>query len=182
MTEDRSDLKRVIQNLELESALYIRQLNFTLAGGSAAGLVALLNFAGGRKDSASVLVNFAPSYMLFLFALICCGLAVFFKSRLDTAVATHYAASHNRIELNTAIRSTPQFMSAPRKLAEEANKGRDDLIQKNKSSHILAEHSWSISRLWKFAYLASFILASVGFICGAGWPLFYVLSGGHIAD
>jgi hypothetical protein len=136
MIEDHSDLKRTVQNLELESALYIRHLNFTLAGGAAAGLVALLNFAGGRKDSASVLMNFAPSYMLFLLALISCGLAVFLKSRMDAAVAEHRAASHNREELNSAIKKMPQILTSPMKLEEEANRERNNLIEKTKIIHV----------------------------------------------
>jgi hypothetical protein len=55
MDEDNSDLRRVVQNLKLESDLYIRHLNFTLAGGAAAGLISLF----------------------------CCGLAIFFKSKSD---------------------------------------------------------------------------------------------------
>jgi hypothetical protein len=98
-------MKRVAQNFELESATYVRQLNFILAAGAAAGLVILLNFAGGRKNLTDVFVIFAPSYVCFHIALVTSVLTIFFKSRKDSAMAEHFSESHNREEVNVVPNS-----------------------------------------------------------------------------
>ena len=108
MNYDHSDFRRQVQNLEQESAIYIRQLNFLLGGAAAAGLVALLNFANGKRDPTAVHVWLAPSYLSLIFAIIISGLTVFCKSRADLHLASHFGASHNREELNSAIAKTPQ--------------------------------------------------------------------------
>jgi hypothetical protein len=182
MEEDNSDLRRIVQNLKLESDLYIRHLNFTLAGGAAAGLISLLSFAGGRKNAAEIILNFAPSYICFLISLFCCGLAIFFKSKSDGSLGEHYAASHNRYELNAAIGRIPEVFSSPQRLADEANIQRNSLVKKSKETNESSELAWTRSRLWRALYIACFLVAFCGFIFGAGWPLFYVLSGGLIGE
>jgi hypothetical protein len=182
MSEDHADLRRLVQNLKLESDLYIRHLNFTLAGGSAAGLIALLSFAGGRKNAAEIISIFAPSYVCFLVSLFCSGLAIFLKSQTDSSLGEHFAASHNRSELNAAISKIPQVFSSPQRLADEANIYRNSLVKKSKEAHESSELEWTRSRRWRALYISCFLLAFCGFIFGAGWPLFYVLSGGSIAE
>jgi hypothetical protein len=180
MKYDHSDFIRNIQNLQQESAIYIRQLNFLLGGTSAAGLVALLNFVGGKQNPTAVLVWLAPSYLSFILAIVVCGLTVFCKSRADEHLARHLGASHNIEELNNAIAKIPQVFASPQRGADEANKNRDEMIEKSKNFHGQAEKAWSQHRFWKSIYIAAFLLSALAFIIGAAWPIIGVLQGEQI--
>lgn len=180
MEADHSDLKRTVQNLEAESASYLKQFNYLLGAGSGAGIFAVLTFSSNLPDPTFALSVMSPAYFLFLLGVIATGATLVFRALRQSASAEHYAEAHNREQFNDAISKTVQVISAPPRLAEEANVQRNKMITGSKIAHERAEKAWVVRKRWNFMYYFSVFLSTTSFVLGALWPVFYIVSGGKL--
>lgn len=171
MKMDRADAARIIQNKSIESEAYKRQLHIWLAVGSAGGAVSMVSLAANLPEPAYVFRFFQPSLWSFLLGVITAGGSVFFLSLRTDAMAGHFAAAHNRDQVNEAIEAIPEVLSAPAQLAEEANRDRNALIEVSKREHGRAERAWALHRRYSVAWGVSLTISALAFVFGFGWPL-----------
>jgi zinc transporter ZupT len=171
MGVDTSDALRIVQNTSVESTVLLRQLHVWLGLGSAGGAVALVSLSTNLPDPALALRFFLPSLWSFLLGVIAAGASIFFLALRGEAFGQHYAAAHNRSALNDHIGTIPEVISSPARIANEANRKRDQLIERSKSEHGLAELAWKVQRRYRLAWAICLALSATSFVAGFAWPL-----------
>lgn len=171
MEVDRKDAIRVVTEHSAESGAYRRQFVIWLGVGSGAGIAALLTFAEKYDDPVKVLHVLLMSLIGFIFGVGSAAASVLFASLRDAATAWHHAAAHNREEFGDTIRKTPQWLSAPQRLADELNTERDATIVKHGIEHAQAEAQWARRTLWARAHGVAISVAILGVGVGATYPV-----------
>ncbi len=171
MKIDTADTTRLIQNKNDESQAYTRQLHVWLGVGSAGGAISMVSLAANLPDPAYVFRFLQPSLWSFLVGVVAAGLSLFFLAQRANALGEHFAASHNREQTNDAIRSIPEIISSPPRLADEANSARNQLIEHSHKEHARAERAWTVSQRYTAAWGASLIVSAIAFVLGFAWPL-----------
>ena len=171
MAIDSADCVRIVQNKTSESEAYLRQLHIWLGTGSAGGAVLILSLAAKLPDPAVAVVVLGPSLWSLLIAVVAAGASLFFLSIKASALAGHYAAAHNRDQLNKAINSTPDIFASPPELANRANLQRNGWIDQSLKEHKRSEREYALQRIYSIAWRGSLVLSSTAFIIGIGWPL-----------
>ena len=178
---DHSDMKTLVHSLRTESTAYFRQWVVWLGVASGAGGMGLFSLAANLPDRNHAFHIFLPSLWVFLLGVTTAGLSVLFESISISWRGEHFAEAHNREELNQAIRRMPEMISSPKRLADEANSERNELIEKSKKSHELAELGWSLHRRWRLARNIAVSISAIAFVCGMSWPISYMTLGGKLA-
>ena len=174
MEVDTKDAVRVVAEHSTESGIYRRQFVIWLGVGSGAGLAALLTFAERFDDPVEVLHVLILSLIGFVVGIGGAAASVLFAGLRDAATAWHHAAAHNRGELANAIGKTPQWLSAPQRLADEMNTERDATIAKHDKEHAQAEAQWVRRTLWGRAHLLAISLSVLGILIGAIYPVILI--------
>lgn len=171
MKTDISDMQRIVQSKNVESEAYKKQLHIWLGVGSAGGAISLVSLATNLPDPSYAIAFFQLSLWSFLVGVVGAGASLLFLSLYAASLGEHYAAVHNREQLNAAINATPVMISSPPRLADEANKGRDVMIGRSQKEHNQAERAWKFSRWYKGAWATSLAVSALAFIVGFAWPL-----------
>lgn len=174
MKIDTSDYLRLVKSYSNESGSYKKQLHIWLGTGSAASAVMMVTLATNLPDPGYAFRFVAASLWSFLLAVIGSGLSLFFLSLQAGAKATHFAEIHNRDQFNEVINSMPEVFSSPKRLADEANRKRNQLIEKSHVAHDRAERAWTCKQWYTTGWSLSLILAALAFIFGFMWPLFQI--------
>jgi hypothetical protein len=190
MGDDSADAIRVVQNASIENTTLLRQLHVWLGLGSASGAVALVSLATHLPDPAFALVYFIPSLWCFLVGVIMAGASIFFLAMRASAFERHHAAAHNRNDFNDAVEKMPEVFAAPQRLADEANKRRNEYIRRSKSEHERAEGAWNLQRRYRLAWGICLGLSATSFVAGFALPLIQmsffglgpVLGGFHVGS
>jgi hypothetical protein len=177
---DNSDIKTLVHSLRTESTAYFRQWVVWLGVASGASGMGLFSLAANLPDRNHAFHVFLPSLWLFLLGVTFAGLSVLFESISIGWRGEHFAAAHNREELNQAIRRIPEIISSPRKLAEEANRGRNGAIEQSKEAHERAERGWIRHQQWRLARNIAVSISAISFLCGMSWPIGYLTLGGKL--
>ncbi|XSC43490.1 hypothetical protein ACF1BQ_036960 [Bradyrhizobium sp. RDT10] len=177
---DNSDIKALVHSLRAESVAYFRQWVVWLGVASGAGGMGLFSIAANLPDRNHAFHIFLPSLWVFLVGVAAAGLSVLFESISISWRGEHFAAAHNRQELNQAISEMPEMFSSPKKLAEEANSGRNKLIEESKKAHGAAERGWILHRRWRLARNVAVSVSAISFVCGMSWPIGFMTFGGKL--
>ncbi|AGH97208.1 hypothetical protein A11S_374 [Micavibrio aeruginosavorus EPB] len=164
-------MQRVVQNKSVESEAYKKQLHIWLGVGSAGGAISMVSLATSLPDPSSTLVFLQLSLWSFLVGVVGAGASLLFLSLRADALGEHYAAAHNRDQLNTAVKVIPVVISSPQRLADDANQERNIMIEKSQKEHNQAERAWKFSRWYKGAWVISLSVSAAAFIFGFAWPL-----------
>lgn len=171
MADQTEETQREVQTLTDQSFRYMQQLHIWLGIGSAGGAVSVTSLAASLTDPQYAFQFFSVSLWCFLVGVVCSGVALFSLAMQTSNTATHIACAHNRDELKKQIRSTPQIIAAPQRLADEANQPRKKLIEKNCIAHKDAENAWMRRERWKRVWIIALLYASASFILGFAYPL-----------
>jgi hypothetical protein len=180
VTVDNSDTLRVVKELTSTSDAYWRHFNLWLGGGSAGGIVAILSFAANLPNPDFALRSLLPSLCAFLVGVVAAGSSLLFIANRESAAAWHFTNAFNRTQLENAIRQMPEAFSSPERIASEMNAGRNKMITQNLAAHNEAEKAWKLRHRWNWGYWICILLASVGFLTGASWPIWYILFNGKL--
>ncbi|MBZ9662932.1 hypothetical protein LB523_28170 [Mesorhizobium sp. ESP-6-4] len=171
MKIDTTDTLRVVQNKNAESEAYSRQLHIWLGAGSAGGAISMASLAASLRDPAYVFHFLTPSFWSFLVGVVAAGSSLFFLALRADEQGEHFATSHNRDQINEAIRAMPEVIASPKRLADEANQARNELIRQSHEKHARAERAWARSLRYKVAWAASLTISALAFVLGFAWPL-----------
>lgn len=174
MKSDTQDAIRLVQNKSSESEAYLRQLHVWLGVGSAGGAISMVSLAASLPDPAYVFRFLQPSLWCFLVGVVSAGSSVFFLSLRADAIGNHVANAHNRDQLNEAIKATPEMLSSPRRIADEANHARNALIERSSKEHNRSEKAWAVQQRYSYAWGASLAISALSFVLGFAWPLVQV--------
>jgi glucan phosphoethanolaminetransferase (alkaline phosphatase superfamily) len=175
---DNSDLKRVVQNLGSESTAYYRQFVVWLGLGSGGAATAFIAFATKLPDPSYALHILLPSLWAFLIGIIMAAISVLIASFSSSWAGQHFAEAHNRDELKKAINKMPEILSSPQRIADEANKERNNLINRTNGHHQLAEYAWTRHLFWKRTKDVAVSISAIAFFVGMIWPIGYLTFGG----
>lgn len=174
MALNSEDTQRLVQNFAQESESYLRQLHVWLGTASAGGAIAMATLAANLPEPSYSFKLFLLSFWCFLIGVVSAGTAVFALAMRASAKGVHFAAAHNRESINSALRTIPEIISAPRSLSDDANKERNELIDKSKKEHGIAEKAWSDQLRWKTCWAFALAVSCLSFIGGFAWPLVQV--------
>jgi hypothetical protein len=177
---DNSDIKTLVHSLRAESTAYFRQWVVWLGVASGAGGMGLFSLAASLPDRSHAFQIFLPSLWVFLLGVTAAGLSVLFESISISRRGEHFAEAHNREELNQAIRRIPEIFSSPKRLADEANHERNELIDQSKKAHERAERGWALHRRWRLARNFAVSISAIAFACGMSWLIGYLTLGGKL--
>ncbi len=172
MEINTDDAKRLVQNFEQQHNDYFKQLHVWLGVSSAGGATAIASLCAGLPNPGYAFKYFLPSFWFFLFGVVFAGIGLFSMAIRSSYKSGHFASSHNRDQMDNAIRAIPQMISAPRSVADEINKPRDKLIAEREENHRDAELAWSKQLLWRYIWVFSLSTSALSFVMGFGWPLF----------
>ena len=171
MQADSEHTKDVVQDFTREGNNYLRQLHIWLGISSAGGATALAGLAANLPNPRFAFEYLLVSFWSFLVGVVFAGLGLYAISQRSFAKGEHFASSHNREKCDTAINAIPLIISSPRRLADETNKPRNDLIAKREIEHQRAEHAWIIQGRWQTCCGLSLTISGMSFVFGFGWPL-----------
>jgi hypothetical protein len=171
MKIDTTDTLRVVQNKNAEGEVYRRQLHIWLGVGSAGGAISMTSLAANLPDPAYVFRFLQPSLWSFLVGVVAAGSSLFFLALRADEQGEHFAASHNREQIKEAIKEMPEMIASPKRLADEANQKRNELISQSHEKHAKAERAWRLSRRYTMAWAASLTISALAFVLGFAWPL-----------
>jgi len=174
---DNSDIKTLVHSLRTESTAYFRQWVVWLGVASGAGGMGLFSLAANLPDRNHAFHIFLPSLWVFLVGVTTAGLSVLFESISISWRGEHFAEAHNREELNQAIGRIPEIFSSPKRLADEANHERNELIDQSNKAHERAERGWARHRRWRLARNFAVSISAIAFVCGMSWPIGYLTLG-----
>lgn len=174
MTTDTQDAIRVVQNKSAESEAYQRQLHIWLGAGSAGGAVAMVSLAANLPDPANVFRFLQPSLWSFLIGVCGAGTSIFFLSQRAAAMGEHVATAHNHDQLSEKIKTIPEMISSPPRIADEANRGRKRLIERSNREQERAERAWMVQQRYQIAWAVSLAVSAASFVFGFAWPLVQV--------
>lgn len=131
----------------------------------------MASLASSMEDSNYAFEFLVPSFWLFLLGIIAAGFAILALSNRAGYLGSHYASSHNREQIKQKIDATREVFAAPRRLADEANVHRKNLIAQHDTEHSHAEKAWEQNVFWKRSWLWAMVISSLAFIGGFAWPL-----------
>jgi hypothetical protein len=171
MKTDNSDFTRIVQNSTTEQEQYLRQLHIWLGVGCGGGAISMLSFAANLTDKNKAFSFIQISLWAFLFGILAAGASILLAAEAAGQKGQHFAAAHNREDINSAIRGIKEIISSPESLADKMNKTRNELIEKSKEQHQIAERSWTLHKRYKIARILSLSASCISFVIGFGWPL-----------
>lgn len=174
---DRSEDRIFVRELRAEATANTQRFMNWLGLASAGGAVALLSFAANLPDPDLALRVFLPALTAFAVGSTTAGVAIFSAAQRMQTIADHLAATHNRDELADALDRTPTVVSAPKKIAEEANRPREKLVAQHDEFHREATAYWKQHRRWKLLHRGYMTLSFASFLAGVGIPLVQVALG-----
>ncbi len=177
---DNSDIKNLVHSLRAESAAYFKQWVIWLGAASGAAGMGLFSLATNLPDRNHAFQFFLPSFWAFFVGVTTAGLSILFESLSTSWRSQHFAEAHNREQINQAISSIPEIFSSPQRLADEANSGRNKLIDKSKQAHELAEQAWFLHRRWRLVRNIAVVISAIAFVCGMSWPIAHMTFGGRL--
>lgn len=176
-TSDRSEIKKLVQDLRAEAVGYSKQWMVWLGVASGGGAVALLSFAANLPDPDFALRALLPALAAFAGGVCFAGLAVLTAGLRTEASEHHYGAAFNRNELGDAIHQMPEMISNPRRLADEHNTSRNALSRQRDEFHADAEKAWRRHVWWRRINQACLIASAALFLMGISAPLIHVAMG-----
>lgn len=171
MKMDTTDTIRLLQNKSNESEAYKKQLHVWLGAGSAGGAISMVSLAASLPDPAHVFRILQPSLWSFLGGVVAAGSSLLFLALRADTLGDHFASSHNRDQVNEAIKMIPEMIASPKRLADEANQGRNSLIEQSRKEHEQAERAWVLSQRYSIAWAVSLVISATAFVLGFAWPL-----------
>ncbi|WP_131725428.1 hypothetical protein [Rhodobacter capsulatus] len=174
MENDLEAAKERLAKIEDEVAALSVQFVAWLAIASVGGTVSLASLGTQSPDPDFTLFRLIPRFILFLTGAAFAASVLLLNARSKTAYAHHVAASINRNTVNAAISKTPEIFSDPQRIADEANKPRNQLIAQSHLFHKTAERSWKNHTWLNFLSTASTITSGVCFVLGFLWPIFLI--------
>ena len=143
-------------------------------------LVLILSFSASLGNPSHTLFVLLPAYFSFLAGMSCAGLSFVSKALEESAHAEHSAEAFNREEFRKAANSLPTVISSPRRLADEANEKKDEIIAKCNAAHDRAEQVWKSRTRWRRVTRLLLAMSAIAFVIGVSWPGFYIISGGDL--
>jgi hypothetical protein len=180
MPIDRSSDIELVAQHRTDDASYLRQWILWLGLGSAGAAATFLSLAANACDPAAAFRHLLISFWLFLLGIICAAVSLLAASLRSSALAGHYAATHNRQELNDAASAMPTVISSPQRIADEMNATQNRYLAQATQEHERAEHLWRMRSVWHVAVLALLATSAASFVIGVGLPLAYTSTGGDL--
>lgn len=171
MKRNVQPFEKLVEDWRKTSEEYLKQWNLWLCLGSVGAAVSTITLASKLPNPNYAFMFFLPSLWSFLVGTASGAIGVLLLAKHVGALAHHFASAHNRQELENAVRSMPEVLASPKRLADEANADRNKLIAENQKEHAAAERAWVVSRRWLWAWRASAFISSVSFLVGVAWPL-----------
>ncbi len=150
------------------------QLHVWLGIGSAGGAISMVTLAAHLPDPAYVFRFLQFSLWCFLVGVVAAGAAIFFLALRANSMSAHVAGVHNREQFKDAARAIPEMISSPRRIADDANRGRNALLERSDKEHRDSEKAWVAERRCFYAWAISLVVSALGFVAGFAWPLVQV--------
>lgn len=180
MEVDNSDLRNLVREYRNESAAYLRHWILWLGLGSAGGAIAFLSLASSLPDPDHAFRVLVPSLWAFLLGVVTAAVSLLFASIRAQHAGDYFAEAHNRDSLSAAARKIPEIISAPRRIADEANVGRNTLLERAASADAVAERAWALRSRWRRLIVLCLTASALAFLFGISWPLIFISIGGQL--
>jgi hypothetical protein len=180
MEIDHSADMELVSHYRADASAYFRQWVLWLGLGSAGAAALFLSLVANSCNPNFAFSHLVISFWLFLIGIICAAASLLAASFRSSSLGLHYAASHNREEANKGARSLPTVISAPQRIADEANVLQNSLIDRAKNEHEIAERAWKRRTAWHLSTIALLSISAGAFVTGVTLPLLDVSAGHEI--
>jgi hypothetical protein len=140
-------------------------------------VVALLSFAANLPNPDQALSILSPAIAAFVLAIISAAPALLMYAEENQSAAEHYAAAHNRDALRAAAAAQPEWVTAPRSMADGLNAAKNTKLAQADEEDEYADAVWKRRLRWRWIRRGTMGFSALSFIVGASYPLWLVASG-----